>query len=404
MKLSARELIRQEQAIKERRRYRKPVISLDDNLHAAEPTELADDQYIRFDLITTPNAQGVGVKSKISIKKFDEGTPAELLTWKRSIRRVFTNGNAVNAVSRYSVVRQSLSGDALQVFDTAANIRGNETHNNLTLCLEDLTEHVFPANAIRKQKRYLRRETAKPYKMKVKTWVARLQERNRELEFYPGGDANTPLGEDELLDIIDDVQPQAWKEQMLLQGYDPVDGTIAQCIEKAECFEEVQQLELQVKELKKKQAAKVKTKEGKDGKTSAVKAKKSGKTYYCKRCGKNRSHDTPQCWFLKEDRDQRKFSNKKQYFKKKPSKEVNLLKLKAEKDANRDQREYQRYYKAAMKRREVNAMEVDDDDDDSLASFANEVRPGIESLSINDNNSVNAMSNDDDDDDNKSNE
>ena len=57
-----------------------------------------------------------------------------------------------------------------------------------------------------------------------------------------------------------------------------------------------------------------------------------------------------------------------------------------------------------MKRREVNAMEVDDDDDDSLASFADEVRPGIESLSINDNNSVNAMSNDDDDDDNKSNE
>ena len=46
MKLSARELIRQEQAIKERRRYRKPVISLDDNLHAAEPTELADDQCI----------------------------------------------------------------------------------------------------------------------------------------------------------------------------------------------------------------------------------------------------------------------------------------------------------------------------------------------------------------------
>ena len=97
--------------------------------------------------------------------------------------------------------------------------------------------NAFPANAIRKQKRHLRRETAKPYKMKVKTWIARLQERNRELEFYPGGDANTPLGEDELLDIIDDVQPQAWKEQMLLQQHDPVDGTIAQCIEKAETLQ-----------------------------------------------------------------------------------------------------------------------------------------------------------------------
>ena len=68
-----------------------------------------------------------------------------------------------------------------------------------------MKKREFPINAYREQKRYLRRYLAKPLRMKLCSFISRLQELNAYLEEFPpniDGQKTARLSADEIMDII----------------------------------------------------------------------------------------------------------------------------------------------------------------------------------------------------------
>ena len=80
-----------------------------------------------------------------------------------------------------------------------------------------MTKHAFPAYALCKQKRFLRRQLDKSRGMKLRNFISRLQELNTYLEKFPPdaeGQETAPLPADEIMDIIYHSKPTTWKNKM----------------------------------------------------------------------------------------------------------------------------------------------------------------------------------------------
>ena len=106
---------------------------------------------------------------------------------------------------------------------------GIRTVDNFSKVLLEMTKHVFPAYTFREQKRYLRRHLVKPRRIKLSSFISRLQELNVYLEeFLPGtkGQETTPLPADEIMDIIYLSIVTTWKHKMIEQGFIYADSAI----------------------------------------------------------------------------------------------------------------------------------------------------------------------------------
>eukprot|EP00957_Ditylum_brightwellii_P057510 4360562-Ditylum_brightwellii.AAC.1 len=59
----------------------------------------------------------------------------------------------------------------------------------------------------------------------MKEWVARVQELNWYLKYFPAHNANPtqPLDKEELLDILKYGVPAGWRREFTVQGFDPLD-------------------------------------------------------------------------------------------------------------------------------------------------------------------------------------
>eukprot|EP00957_Ditylum_brightwellii_P064331 4882318-Ditylum_brightwellii.AAC.1 len=72
----------------------------------------------------------------------------------------------------HKVAKTLLEGNALMVFEQAKIDHGTQSVPNFKLCLDDVTEHVFPKKARQTQKRYMLRNLWLVGPMTVKEWVA----------------------------------------------------------------------------------------------------------------------------------------------------------------------------------------------------------------------------------------
>ena len=208
----------------EKRRVLKPVIGLD----RPEIIELEKGQYHTYELRTSPT----NVNSptyKLDVPKFSTGTPEEWLKFVHNLRTVIQGQHVQDGPGRYRLARNLLKGDALSAFNTAATTAGNETQANFDTVLNSVTEHIFPARALRVQKRYMRRFLRKPKDMTTRQWISRVTELNNYLESFPplrAGTAATKLPDDEILEILEFGIPFSWQKQMLLQNFDPIDKSM----------------------------------------------------------------------------------------------------------------------------------------------------------------------------------
>ncbi len=84
-------------------------------------------------------------------------------------------------------------------------------------CLNHVTTHIFPPQALVRQKRYLRRSMRKPRDTTTREYVVRIRELNNYLaRFPPFGDANKQkLPDDELIDAVEFSIPNAWRKKMM---------------------------------------------------------------------------------------------------------------------------------------------------------------------------------------------
>lgn len=181
---------------------------------------------------------------QVQIEYFSSGTPEEWLDFLKTVERIAT-GQAAKGKAKFALIRSFLKGDALIQFEAKArqfagdkDAQANTVTWNRTI--KAMTAYIFPQKALRTQTRWMRRQMRKPLDMKIRDYVARVQELNSMLkDFPPIREGGTPkkMDEDELKDIIECSAPNSWRKQMDLQGFDVMDEEIVDIVDMMERIE-----------------------------------------------------------------------------------------------------------------------------------------------------------------------
>ncbi len=87
--------------------------------------------------------------------------------------------------------------------------------------MTDITHYVFPTQALQVQKRYMQRHMRKSPYMKMKEYMACVEELNNYLSMFLDYNIGDELHKDKLLDIYEYGIPKSWSRQFLLQNWDP---------------------------------------------------------------------------------------------------------------------------------------------------------------------------------------
>ena len=120
-----------------------------------------------------------------SVPVFDHGTPEVWLKFVKNLKSVFVGQNITSGPTQYALARCLLKGNTLTVFEADATSHGYATIPHFNKCLDNLTAHVFPKQALQVQKRDMRRYVKKPINMCAKTFVARVAELNKYMLDFP---------------------------------------------------------------------------------------------------------------------------------------------------------------------------------------------------------------------------
>jgi hypothetical protein len=239
---------------------------------------------------------------ELNLGVFKSGTPEEWLKHKSALNKILVGQNIQEPADKFCMARRVLEGDALAVFNNAAedNEVTLETFND---CINAVTAHVFPSRALSTQKRYMRRYMRKPTDVKIREYVARVNEINSYLKEFPPFKQDQMLEEDEILDILEFGVPASWQKLMVQHGFNPTDHSTQEFIEMCERMEWTEVQESNHKGTK----SKTNQNDGKGGKSQpkaseeADSKKKSNKkkktregTSYCIYHGVH-GHDTGEC-------------------------------------------------------------------------------------------------------------
>lgn len=203
------------------------------------PTDLNKSDIVTFKLRTVPN-QANSQTFEIEVEIFRSGTVEQFLYWWQNLNHVLTGQSAQVAAQRHAMARRVLDGDALAALNNAATAHGDETNPHFLLTIHDLATHVFPnpTRALRNQKRYMRRYLRKKRDVKARSFVARVQEMNGRLAWFPPMfNIGQCMAEDEILDILEHAIPSSWQNAMTLQGFNPQDHTVDEFVEFCERLE-----------------------------------------------------------------------------------------------------------------------------------------------------------------------
>ena len=151
------------------------------------------------------------------------------LSGKTNFSRPYTAKSSVQNLKGTHSLKGLRTGDAKATFNQTALFIGIRNVDNFNKILLEMTKHVFPAYAFREQKKNLHRRIVKPRRMKICSFISRLQELNAYLEEFPSDteDQETAsLPPDEIMDIIYHSMQTTWKNKMIEQGFNYADSTI----------------------------------------------------------------------------------------------------------------------------------------------------------------------------------
>ncbi len=122
-----------------------------------------------------------------------------------------------------------------------------DTHRKLEHIMRGLRAvlHVaIPANALKKVKRYFRRECRKPADMKVRDFFQCLAYiNNEELDYFPSTRPTNRFTAEEVIDILLFATPRSWQRKMEEHGFDPMDATEQEVLDKMEQFEAAEEFD-----------------------------------------------------------------------------------------------------------------------------------------------------------------
>jgi len=258
--------------------------------------ELKKGEYVTVKCKTDPTSAS-STTYEINVQIFSGGTPEEFLRWRKNFYRAATGQGATTGPTKFALARRLLEGGTLTAFENAAKDETTETNDTLKTVLKKVTASVFPVKSLQKQKRYMRRFFKKPGIMSIKAYVERVIEINEYLPLFPDPTstlAADKLPDDELLDLLEFSIPRAWQKQMVLQGFDPIEGTAEEFVRFCERVEATDGAA--------DEPEKISTNRSSDKKRGKKRAREDAdpQNFYCMLHGPNSTHNTEDCWSLKK--------------------------------------------------------------------------------------------------------
>ena len=273
--------------------------------------ELEKGDYLTYKLRNDPaDAQSPGYD--LTIPYFRDGTPEQFLRFRKNLQKVFAGQNVTDGPNMFTIGRRLMDGDALSHFENFVTAEGlTQTVNNFNRAMEAVGKHVFPAQAAKLQKRYLRRFVRKPMGMTSRMFVARVQdELNNYLPHFPSqvpGEPIQKLDDDEIIDLMEFGVPRSWQKKMEEHNFDSTNTTIGEFLAFCERMERIETMD----NAKSGGGGRPDQGGGRAGKTNDLNRKrkadvatrkfKGDKTYHCLYHGENNTHSTDECYLVKKE-------------------------------------------------------------------------------------------------------
>jgi hypothetical protein len=231
--------------------------------------------------------------------------------------------NSVNGPSdRTSTICALLKGESLTAFDTMLedvlvdpnpNVQALVplTVDHIGQAIDSVATAVFPHCTLKIQKLWMNRGMRKPYGLSTCKTAAAITRINNSLPLFPLGNQDSKFTDQELVGLLKWSLPAHWRKKFDLDGNIPTLGTKAKLICECEAIERNKIAKDKEHKDDDNNNNNNNNKKNKFGKFVA-RAKKDDRSrnnyFYCENCGRNRTHDTSKCFFLK-NKTQR-FENK----------------------------------------------------------------------------------------------
>jgi hypothetical protein len=154
-------------------------------LECPEWKEFQKGNFITIELKSMPTNKNSQVYKR-EVPYFDQGTPEEFIDWLTGLEAVLVGQNIMTPENKMAMARRLLKGDVLRVYENFINGLPLETPETpYEDSIKALAVHVFPIHALRLQKQYMRRFLRKPMATMTREFVARVQQINNYLEYFP---------------------------------------------------------------------------------------------------------------------------------------------------------------------------------------------------------------------------
>ncbi len=249
---------------------------------------------VSFVLRVNPeDADGETYKKYVS--PFENGTAEELLITIQDLEEIWRQMALAEAGAKWGILKTVFRGQALSTLTGSLNGQ-NPTNNRINTALRELKDEIFPNQALKVQKLWMRRNMKKPFKMSVRKYYSHVEQINGYLPSFPGGTADSVFSEPEIRELIEYSLPQSWQNEFDKQAFVPTndDVTRAVLLARAEAVER-HDPSSRSKNRKKKSTKKKSSKKSK--KTSSTDNTKT--TKWCDFCEKP-THNTADCYSLKK--------------------------------------------------------------------------------------------------------
>jgi hypothetical protein len=190
-----------------------------------------------FKLRTNPN-DNHSQTYDMKVLTYHTGTVEEFLLWKKDLNKVLVGQNVLSATDMFAMTRRLLDGDALAAFNTKAVTLSQETEANYTLCMQALSIHVFPKNALTIQRQWFHRYLHKRMENSMREFVARINEINAMMEeFPPSFTKDQMISDSEMKDLLEFAIPISWRVKMAEHAFRPIEHSVPDIVEFCERLE-----------------------------------------------------------------------------------------------------------------------------------------------------------------------
>jgi hypothetical protein len=211
-------------------------------LVAVEEGKVKSDEAMKFKLQSVPGKKD-SPTFEVVVNPFRNGTPEEFIKTLIALDQVCKGQNLKEAKDKYVMARRVFLGETLTAFNNASakvsskadeSDKGEESEDSFKLVLKEVSKAVFPLNAYALQKQAMRRFMRKPKDMKIRSYVERMLEINKYLEYFPvrtGEPDAVSMPSDDIMDILKFGIPNTWQNRMIELGFDTQASTTSEFID-----------------------------------------------------------------------------------------------------------------------------------------------------------------------------